>query len=63
MKRPDAPPLQIVVDDGSHLSDQMTTSRFFWLPHIEPGGILIMKDIQPTIYSNKFWTHMLPQVI
>ena len=39
MKRTDAPPLKVVVEDASHLTDHMATSLFFWLPRIEPGGI------------------------
>ena len=63
MKRPGAPPLKVVVDDGSHLSEHMATSLFFWLPRIEPGGILVMEDIQPIKDANMFRTHILPQVI
>jgi len=63
MKREDAPPLKVVVDDGSHESDQMAISLFFWLPRIEPGGILVMEDIQPIRSSNEFRTRILPQVV
>jgi len=48
MKRAASPPLLVVVDDGSHVAKQMTTSLFFWIPRLEPGGILIMEDIQPS---------------
>lgn len=63
MKRPDAPPLHVVIDDASHLHDHMATSLFFWFPRIEPGGILVMEDIQPQSAANKFRTHILPQVM
>ena len=63
MKRPGAPPLKVVVDDGSHISEHMATSLFFWIPRIEPGGILVMEDIQPIDYVNPFRTHILPQVV
>lgn len=63
MKRLDAPPLKVVIDDASHLSEHMATSLFFWIPRIEPGGILVMEDIQPIQTANKFRTHILPQVI
>ena len=53
----------VVIDDGAHLTDQMTTSLFFWIPRLEPGGILIMEDIQPIVEANKFRTHILPQVM
>ena len=62
MKRPDAPPLKVVVDDGSHLAKHMAASLFFWLPRIEPGGMLVIEDIQPISEANQFRTHILPQV-
>lgn len=62
MRRPDAPPLRIVVDDASHLSSHMVTSVFFWFPRIEPGGLLIVEDIQPINEANRFRTQFLPQV-
>lgn len=43
MKRPDAPPLKVVVDDGSHLSSQMAQSVFFWFPRIQPRGLMIVE--------------------
>jgi len=63
MQRPDAPPLMAVVEDASHLADHMATSLFFWFPRIQPGGILIVEDIQPEPEINKFRTHILPQVM
>lgn len=63
MHRPGAPPLRIVVDDGAHLNNQMAQTVFFWFPRIEPGGLLIVEDIQPTSDSNKFRTQFLPQMI
>jgi len=63
MKRPDAPPLKLVIDDGSHLAIHMATTLFFWFPRIEPGGILVVEDIQPIKQANKFRLHVLPQVM
>jgi len=63
MKRPDAPPLMVVVDDGSHLSQHMATSLFFWFPRIQPGGILVVEDIQPISEANQFRTHIVPQIM
>ena len=63
MKRPDAPPLKVVIDDGSHDSKHMATSLFFWFPRIEPGGIMVFEDIQPIVSSNKFRTKILTQVM
>mmetsp|Transcript_5096 Transcript_5096/g.7090 ORF Transcript_5096/g.7090 Transcript_5096/m.7090 type:complete len:396 (+) Transcript_5096:67-1254(+) len=63
MKRPDAPPLKIVVDDGAHLAPHMAQSVFFWFPKIEPRGILIVEDIQPISEANAFRTQFLPQLM
>ena len=63
MKRLNAPPLKLVIEDASHNSEHMATSLFFWLPRIEPGGILVVEDVQPLNGPNKFRTHILPQVI
>lgn len=63
MKRPDAPPLKIVVDDGAHVAEQMVTSVFFWLPRIQPRGLLIVEDIQPISEANAFTTQFLPQIM
>jgi len=63
MKRPGAPPLKVVVEDASHLSDHMAKSLFFWFPRIEAGGILVVEDIQPTTDANKFRTDVLSQIM
>jgi hypothetical protein len=63
MRRPGAPPLRIVVDDGSHLAWHMAQSVFFWFPRIEPGGLMIVEDIQPIMEANLFRTQFLPQLM
>ena len=63
MKRPDAPPLKIVVDDGAHLSEHMAQTVFFWFPRIEPRGLLIVEDIQPIHEANTFRTQFMPQIM
>eukprot|EP00980_Cylindrotheca_fusiformis_P000972 scaffold265_cov131-Cylindrotheca_fusiformis.AAC.7 len=63
MKRPDAPPLKVVVDDGSHVAEQMAASLFFWIPRIEPGGMLIVEGLRPDGQSDMFRSHILPQVM
>ena len=59
----EGPPLMVVVDDGSHYAQHMAASLFFWFPRIEPGGILVVEDIQPIPIANKFRTHIVPQVM
>jgi len=63
MNRPDAPPLKIVVDDGSHIDKHMVQSVFFWFPRIQPRGLLIVEDIQPISEANGFRTQFLPQIM
>ena len=63
MKRPGAPPLKIVVDDGAHLAEHMAQTVFFWFPKIEPRGLLIVEDIQPISEANAFRTQFLPQIM
>jgi hypothetical protein len=63
MKRPDAPPLKVVVEDASHLADHMAKSLFFWFPRIEPGGLMIIEDVEPIHAANGFRTHVLPQAM
>ena len=62
MRRPGAPPLMAVVDDGSHIASQMVATVFFWFPRIEPGGVLVVEDIQPTEVANPFRAKFLPQM-
>lgn len=63
MKRPDAPPLTIVIDDGAHHSEHMAQSVFFWFPRLAPRGLLIVEDIQPIGEANAFRTQFLPQLM
>ena len=63
MHRPGTPPLHTVVDDGSHLSWHMAQSVFFWFPRIEPGGLMVVKDIKPIHEANRFWIQFLPKLM
>jgi len=62
MNRIDAPPLKVVIDDASHESEHMVASVFFWFPRIEPRGVMIVEDIQPSI-ADRFRTQFLPQMM
>ena len=63
MRRPGAPPLMVVVDDGSHQAAHMVASVFFWFPRVAPGGVVIIEDIQPTLAANAFRSKFLPQIM
>jgi hypothetical protein len=63
LKRPDAPPLKVVVEDASHKYKDMAMTLFFWFPRIAPGGILVVEDIEPFPVTDKFRTGVLPQVM
>lgn len=63
----DKKPLKVVVEDASHIPSHMVTAVFFWLPRIEPGGLLFLEDIEPNS-STKHGGHgiqsdFLPQLI
>lgn len=67
LRRPDAPPLRVVIEDASHIPQHMAVALFFGLPRIELGGLLIMEDIEPNV-SNKHGGHgiqtdLLPQIV
>jgi hypothetical protein len=63
MNRKNAPPLNVVVDDGSHLDYNMAQSVFFWFPRIASGGMLVIENVQPIRESNRFRTQILPQLM
>lgn len=63
MRRANAPPLKVVVDDASHQAPHMVASVFYWFPKIEPGGYLIVEDVQPISTANAFRTQFLPQIM
>jgi len=63
MKRADAPPLMIVVDDGAHLAAHMAQSMFYWFPRIQSRGLMIIEDIQPIQEANWFRTRFLPKIM
>lgn len=63
MNRPDAPPLKVVVDDGSHKANHMAQSVFFWFPKVAPEGVLVVEDIEPIRIANEFRTYFLPQIM
>ncbi|CAE8663486.1 unnamed protein product [Polarella glacialis] len=48
------PPLDIVVDDGGHKGQQQVASfRALW-PHVAPGGIYIVEDLQFNYVEGEF---------
>lgn len=63
MNRPDAPPLKVVIDDASHKAMHMAISLFFWFPRIQPGGIMVVEDVQPIPDTNNFRLHVVPQIL
>lgn len=63
MKRPGAPPLMVVVEDGSHHAQHIAQSIMYWFPKIEPGGLFFIEDILPLSYINKIKTEFLPQLM
>ncbi|GGN33637.1 class I SAM-dependent methyltransferase [Streptomyces fuscichromogenes] len=42
----DSGPFDIVIDDGSHLNHHVLTSFRTLLPHVRPGGLYVIEDVQ-----------------
>jgi demethylmacrocin O-methyltransferase len=43
-------PFDIVVDDGSHLSSDVITSFTALFPHVRPGGLYVIEDLQTSYW-------------
>lgn len=39
-------PFDIVIDDGSHINDHVKTSFDSLFPHVRPGGLYVIEDLQ-----------------
>ena len=40
-------PLDLIVDDGSHDPNHQVANAEFLVPHLKPGGIYVIEDINP----------------
>jgi MycE methyltransferase N-terminal len=43
-------PLDIVIDDGSHLSDHVVASFLALFPRMRPGGVYVVEDLQTSYW-------------
>ena len=43
--RDEYPPVDIVIDDGGHMSEQQMVTLEELLPHVSPGGVYICEDV------------------
>ncbi|GLZ33826.1 hypothetical protein Lesp02_60140 [Lentzea sp. NBRC 105346] len=43
-------PIDIVVDDGSHLTEHVVTSFNALFPHVRPGGLYVIEDLQTSYW-------------
>lgn len=67
LQRQGGPPLRVVIEDASHIPAHMAVAVFFWLPRLEPGGLLFLEDIEPNV-STKHGGHgiqsdLMPQLM
>lgn len=44
-------PLDIIIDDGSHLSDYVIASFVTLFPRLRPGGLYVIEDLQTSYWS------------
>ncbi|SER18100.1 Methyltransferase domain-containing protein [Lentzea xinjiangensis] len=51
-------PFDVVIDDGSHLNDHVRTSFHALFPHVRPGGLYVVEDLQ-TAYWPSWGGHPL----
>ena len=58
----DAPPLRVVIEDASHLSQHMVIAVFFFGSPVAPGGIRIIEAIESQSSSNRFRTDLVQDV-
>jgi hypothetical protein len=54
-----AGPFDIIVDDGSHISEHIATSFTHLFPHVRPGGWYVIEDLH-TAYWPAFGGNALP---
>jgi 23S rRNA U2552 (ribose-2'-O)-methylase RlmE/FtsJ len=52
----DVPSLDILIDDGSHISEHQIITLEEMLPFLNPGGVFICEDVQSK--DNKFAAHV-----
>ncbi len=45
-------PLDLIVDDGSHMNDHVITTFEFLFPHLKIGGIYAIEDTQTSYWPN-----------
>ena len=60
---PPPPPLQVVVEDASHLSMHMAISVLYWFPRLAPGGLLFVEDLESMESAHDFRHLFLPQLV
>lgn len=50
--RSDAPPVDVLIDDGGHTPEQQMVTLEEMLPHLKPGGVYICEDVHGS--NNRF---------
>ncbi|GCB44840.1 bifunctional 2-polyprenyl-6-hydroxyphenol methylase/3-demethylubiquinol 3-O-methyltransferase UbiG [Streptomyces sp. NL15-2K] len=55
----DAGPFDIIIDDGSHINEHISTSFTHLFPHVRPGGWYVIEDLH-TAYWPAFGGNALP---
>lgn len=43
---------EIIVDDGSHKSDDVISTFLFFYPHLKPGGVYLIEDLHTSYWKN-----------
>jgi cephalosporin hydroxylase len=65
-------PFDLVIDDGSHVSDHQATTIRSLLPHVRPGGLYVVEDThtsvkkatsRPVDYGDDIWSDFTLMVL
>ncbi|MFD5827625.1 class I SAM-dependent methyltransferase [Lentzea sp. NPDC060358] len=48
----DLGPFDVVIDDGSHFNDHVRTSFHALFPHVRPGGLYVVEDLQTAYWPS-----------
>ena len=51
---PDTQQFDIIIDDGPHTFESQIWAMEFYLPHLAPGGLFVIEDVQNTYYPAVF---------
>jgi hypothetical protein len=61
--RDEAPPVDVLIDDGGHLPEQQRVTLEEMLPFLPPGGVYLCEDVHGTCNAFAAYTHKLADLL